>query len=137
MRASGLPFLKLLIALLAALMAFPVAAQNHIAAELAAEGGAQPGEPLELAIHFTPQPGWHGYWSNPGDAGYGMRLQWNLPPGWEAGGSWEPGASGVGADVVGVQHVGGEAAGVGEPVECVASGWCPESSCAVVDVLDD
>src|SRR5690606_1400288 len=53
--------------------------------ELVAEGPAQPGEPLELAIPFTPQPGWHGYWSNPGDAGYGMRLQWDLPPRWEAG----------------------------------------------------
>jgi DsbC/DsbD-like thiol-disulfide interchange protein/cytochrome c biogenesis protein CcdA len=85
MRASGLPFLRLLIVLLAALLAFPAAAQNHIAAELVAEGPARPGEPLELAIHFTPQAGWHGYWSNPGDAGYGMRLQWDLPAGWNAG----------------------------------------------------
>jgi DsbC/DsbD-like thiol-disulfide interchange protein/cytochrome c biogenesis protein CcdA len=80
-----MPFLYLLIVLIAALTAVPAAAQNHIAAELVAEGSAQPGEQTELAIHFTPEAGWHGYWSNPGDAGYGMRLEWKLPPGWRAG----------------------------------------------------
>ena len=44
-----------------------------------------PGETLTLALHFTPEPGWHGYWANPGDAGYGMELDWTLPEGWEAG----------------------------------------------------
>ena len=61
------------------------AAQNNIAAELVAEGPARAGEAVMLALHFTPQPGWHGYWSNPGDAGYGMALDWDLPAGWEAG----------------------------------------------------
>jgi DsbC/DsbD-like thiol-disulfide interchange protein/cytochrome c biogenesis protein CcdA len=87
MRAS---LLRLCLVLLAALLALPAAAQapagkNHIAAELVAEGPAVPGETLQLALHFTPEKGWHGYWSNPGDAGYGMRLQWQLPEGWEAG----------------------------------------------------
>lgn len=85
MRASRIPFLRLLIVLISALLAIPAAAQNHIAAELVAEGSAQPGETVELAIRFTPEPGWHGYWSNPGDAGYSMRLEWDLPPGWQAG----------------------------------------------------
>jgi len=85
MRASRIPFLHLLIVLISALLAFPAAAENHIAAELVAEGSAKPGETVELAIRFTPEPGWHGYWSNPGDAGYGMRLEWDLPPGWQAG----------------------------------------------------
>jgi len=58
---------------------------NHIQAELVADGPAAPGGPLTLAIHFRPEPGWHGYWSNPGDAGYGMRLAWDLPQGWRAG----------------------------------------------------
>ena len=40
---------------------------------------------MTLAIHFTPAPGWHGYWSNPGDAGDGMTLDWHLPAGWKAG----------------------------------------------------
>ncbi|MFN4020003.1 MAG: protein-disulfide reductase DsbD family protein [Erythrobacter sp.] len=39
-----------------------------------------------LALRFTPKSReWHGYWSNPGDAGQGMRLRLDLPPGWEAG----------------------------------------------------
>ena len=61
------------------------AQSNHIQAELVADGPALQGDTLTLALHFTPQPGWHGYWSNPGDAGYGMRLDWHLPAGWMAG----------------------------------------------------
>jgi DsbC/DsbD-like thiol-disulfide interchange protein/cytochrome c biogenesis protein CcdA len=85
-------FLKALLALLAVVFAAPSQAQlavpsstHHLAAELVAEGPARPGETLTLALHFRPEPGWHGYWSNPGDAGLGMQLQWNLPPGWSAG----------------------------------------------------
>ena len=94
MRASTIPFLKALFLLLALAFALPSAAQpqiqpqgrsNHIAAELIAEGPAIPGETVTLAIRFTPEPGWHGYWSNPGDAGYGMELDWDLPEGWSAG----------------------------------------------------
>ena len=40
--------------------------------ELAAEGPAPPGGEVELAINMRPQPGWHGYWLNPGDAGLPM-----------------------------------------------------------------
>jgi DsbC/DsbD-like thiol-disulfide interchange protein/cytochrome c biogenesis protein CcdA len=63
---------------------------NHIAARLVAEGPVRAGQPLTLAIAFEPQPGWHGYWKNPGDAGYGMTLKWQLPQGWSAGESQYP-----------------------------------------------
>ncbi|MGZ3234213.1 MAG: protein-disulfide reductase DsbD family protein [Croceibacterium sp.] len=76
--------LALLLAWALALLATPALA-NHMAAELVPEGPTAPGKPVTLAIHFTPQPGWHGYWSNPGDAGYGMDLAWHLPAGWKAG----------------------------------------------------
>jgi DsbC/DsbD-like thiol-disulfide interchange protein/cytochrome c biogenesis protein CcdA len=84
MRARFLPLLATICALLTALL--PVTAQaqsrgNHIAARLVAEGPVRPGQPVTLAIAFVPQPGWHGYWKNPGDAGYGMTLDWHLPPG--------------------------------------------------------
>ena len=59
--------------------------RNHIAAELVANGAAAPGETVELAFHFRPEQGWHGYWVNPGDAGYGLTLEWHLPAGWTAG----------------------------------------------------
>ena len=79
MRASTMPLLKALLALFALGLALPSSAQlqtpatdRHLAAELIAEGPAVPGETLTLALRFTPDPGWHGYWSNPGDAGYGM-----------------------------------------------------------------
>jgi DsbC/DsbD-like thiol-disulfide interchange protein/cytochrome c biogenesis protein CcdA len=92
MRASSIPVLKALLTLFALLAALPAAAQlpvpardNNIAAELIASGPAVPGEPLELAILFRPEPGWHGYWKNPGDAGLGMTLDWDLPAGWTAG----------------------------------------------------
>ena len=58
---------------------------NHISANIVAETPARPGEVLDVALVFRPEAGWHGYWSNPGDAGYGMVLDWQLPEGWEAG----------------------------------------------------
>ncbi|KRA82761.1 protein-disulfide reductase DsbD family protein [Altererythrobacter sp. Root672] len=92
MRASFIPFLKALILLIVAAFALPAAAQlavpakgNHIAAELVAAGPVVPGEELDLALLFRPEPGWHGYWKNPGDAGLGMQLEWQLPEGWKAG----------------------------------------------------
>lgn len=59
------------------------AAPNHIAAELVS-GPSSTGEAM-LAIRMTPEPGWHGYWLNPGDAGLGMQLDWELPGGAKAG----------------------------------------------------
>ncbi|MDG6077596.1 thiol:disulfide interchange protein [Erythrobacter litoralis] len=46
---------------------------------------ARPNE-ATLALHFTPRSSeWHGYWSNPGDAGQGMTLSLDLPDGWTMG----------------------------------------------------
>jgi DsbC/DsbD-like thiol-disulfide interchange protein len=87
MRASTIHLLRALVLLFALAFAMPSQAQprNHIAAELVAEGPASPGGTTTLALHFTPEAGWHGYWKNPGDAGYGMELDWHLPSGWSAG----------------------------------------------------
>jgi len=92
MRASHLPAIRSIVAAfvlaLAALFAARADAQrpaNHIAVELVAEGAAPPGGTVDLAIAMVPEEGWHGYWSNPGDAGYGMELDWSLPQGWNAG----------------------------------------------------
>ncbi|WP_209348173.1 protein-disulfide reductase DsbD domain-containing protein [Pontixanthobacter sp. CEM42] len=58
----------------------------NIEATLVADGPAIAGEDLTLAIHFEPvSEEWHGYWENPGDAGYGMQLEWDLPEDWTAG----------------------------------------------------
>ncbi|OBX20793.1 thiol:disulfide interchange protein [Erythrobacter sp. QSSC1-22B] len=84
--------LRSLLALLACALLFASAThaqaprENSIRAELFADGPAVAGEEWTLALHFTPvAEEWHGYWRNPGDAGYGMELDWQLPEGWEAG----------------------------------------------------
>jgi DsbC/DsbD-like thiol-disulfide interchange protein/cytochrome c biogenesis protein CcdA len=59
---------------------------ENIAVELYADGAPVAGGEWMLALRFTPKsPEWHGYWSNPGDAGQGMRLTLDLPDGWQAG----------------------------------------------------
>ena len=72
--------------LLLALLALPaLASARGIEPELVAEGPAPAGGEVELAIHMRPEPGWHGYWLNPGDAGLPMDVQWHLPKGFAAG----------------------------------------------------
>ncbi|MFM2300850.1 MAG: hypothetical protein RLZZ84_586 [Pseudomonadota bacterium] len=68
------------------LLALPAhAAPPHIQAELIAEAAGLPGQTVTLAIRMTPAAGWHGYWQNPGDAGLGMTLDWDLPDAAKAG----------------------------------------------------
>lgn len=76
---------RLLAIFLALLIIQPASAQrprqNAIQPELIAEGPAVPGGEVELAILMHTQPGWHGYWLNPGDAGLPMTIEWQLPDG--------------------------------------------------------
>ncbi|MCI0350173.1 MAG: hypothetical protein L0Z53_12175 [Acidobacteriales bacterium] len=37
-----------------------------------------------MAIHFALEPGWHLYWTNPGDSGEPPRVEWELPEGFKA-----------------------------------------------------
>src|SRR5689334_14951344 len=68
------------------LVAWPAIAQARgIEPQLVAEGPAPPGGEVELAIHMRTNPGWHGYWQNPGDAGLPMEVEWQLPKGIAAG----------------------------------------------------
>jgi len=78
----------LLLALIALLTAHPAAAQGgrHMDVRLVAEtASVAPGSTVILAFTMRPQPGWHGYWRNPGDAGDEPRATWRLPDGWRAG----------------------------------------------------
>ena len=72
-----------MLAMLCAVSAY--AAPTHITAALIAEAPSVPGAPATLAILMQPEPGWHGYWLNPGDAGLGLDLDWHLPAGVTAG----------------------------------------------------
>ncbi|WP_335341005.1 MULTISPECIES: protein-disulfide reductase DsbD family protein [Sphingomonas] len=81
---------RILLFLLALLTAVPATAQlgsakPHITAQLIVDGPVKPGQDTDLAILMTPEPGWHGYWSNPGDAGQPMKLDWQLPQGASVG----------------------------------------------------
>ncbi len=67
---------------LLALIAVPALAQMHIQPRLVAESSApSAGAPLTIAVEMRTEKGWHGYWSNPGEAGFAPRLKWTLPKG--------------------------------------------------------
>src|SRR5436190_4544864 len=78
-------FRRLLLILIALLLTPVVAKARGIEPELVAEGPAPAGGEVELAIHMRTNPGWHGYWLNPGDAGKPMEVAWHLPAGFSAG----------------------------------------------------
>ena len=57
---------------------------DHTRAELLVEtASVQPGEPFTLGLSLSPDPGWHTYWINPGDAGKPAKLRWDTPEGLE------------------------------------------------------
>ncbi len=59
---------------------------NHAKVELIAEQDSiQPGHPLLVGFLFHLDQGWHIYWRNPGDSGEPPKVQWELPPGIQAG----------------------------------------------------
>ncbi|MFL6741040.1 MAG: protein-disulfide reductase DsbD family protein [Sphingomicrobium sp.] len=77
--------MRRLLILLLLLLSPAVAQARGIEPRLVAEGPAPPGGEVELAIHMRTNPGWHGYWQNPGDAGLPMEVKWQLPSGVAAG----------------------------------------------------
>ncbi len=54
--------------------------------ELVAEQATLPadGGTLSLGFHIEPNPGWHVYWVNPGEAGLPATMQWSLPDAFSA-----------------------------------------------------
>lgn len=61
----------------------------------------RPGTTILIGIAMDPKPGWHGYWSNPGDSGIAPSVQWNAPEGVTLGALHHPAPSlmRVGEDV--------------------------------------
>lgn len=66
-------------------VAGPAAAADpakYIAAELIAESATpRPGTTVLIGFRMTPKPGWHGYWSNPGESGFAPNSRWKAPTG--------------------------------------------------------
>lgn len=60
----------------------PATGKPHLAMRLAAESEhPRAGSTVTVAIATTPEAGWHGYWRNPGDAGFAGVYKWTLPRG--------------------------------------------------------
>lgn len=60
--------------------------ESHVKVDLLADTTAvQPGKPFTLGVRFKIDPGWHIYWTNPGDSGLPTRVKLDLPAGYKAG----------------------------------------------------
>ncbi|MEN2784990.1 protein-disulfide reductase DsbD domain-containing protein [Sphingomonas qilianensis] len=60
----------------------PMGRAPHLAIRLVAESDRPAaGSTVTLALDTRPERDWHGYWSNPGDAGFPATLDWTLPAG--------------------------------------------------------
>ena len=82
--------MKLLLALIVALSFTPPAngqpAEKHVAVDVLADTTAvTPGRPFTVGVRFKIDPGWHVYWTNPGDSGLATRVTLDLPTGYTAG----------------------------------------------------
>jgi DsbC/DsbD-like thiol-disulfide interchange protein len=66
--------------------AAPPAAKHARVDLIAEQSTVVPGKRFWIGLRFQLDPGWHIYWKNPGDSGTPPRAQWNLPPGFSAGG---------------------------------------------------
>jgi len=76
------------VVVLAAITAASVVAaeESHVRARLVADAGEiRPGDPFHLGVLLEPEPGWHVYWRNPGEAGLATEVLFDLPDGFEAG----------------------------------------------------
>ena len=79
------------LALLSTLIALPLGAAmtktEYSRVELIAEQASLPasGGTATVGFFLEPEPGWHAYWINPGDAGKAPSIRWSLPDGFVAG----------------------------------------------------
>jgi DsbC/DsbD-like thiol-disulfide interchange protein/cytochrome c biogenesis protein CcdA len=74
---------RLLAFLALALAGPPAIAQTfHIRPALVAESShPAAGTTTTVALVMKTEPGWHGYWKNPGDSGFETEIDWRLPTG--------------------------------------------------------
>lgn len=72
---------------------------RYMDATLLAESGLpEPGSTILVGFRFTPRPGWHGYWSNPGDSGIAPTVRWTAPKGVTFGPLLHPAPTLISAD---------------------------------------
>ncbi len=64
---------------------------GHAGAEwLSSSATCEPGATVRTAIRLVIDPGWHTYWTNPGEGGMPTSVEWKLPAGWTADGVSHP-----------------------------------------------
>ncbi len=88
--ASFSPPFRLQHFLLSALLLFvaPLVAkaQTGLKLQLVSEvTSIQPGQPFSVGLFIQHEPGWHTYWQQPGIVGVPTNIEWQLPPGFQAG----------------------------------------------------
>ena len=76
---------QLRLALSLLLLAAPVSAEEasppRVRVSVIPETGAvAPGASVDVAVHFSIEPGWHIYWENPGDSGLATTVDVEAPP---------------------------------------------------------
>ena len=59
---------------------------NYSTVDLVSEQASLPvdGGTVTVGLYIAPNPTWHAYWINPGDAGLPATVRWNLPDGFSA-----------------------------------------------------
>ncbi len=64
----------------------PASGKPRVEVELfASQKAMAPGQPLELAVKFKIESGWHIYWRSRGEGGMKTTFRWKLPPGFTVG----------------------------------------------------
>ena len=66
------------------LVAEPVRSGKAEMEMIAAQTTVEAGAPVLLGFRMKMEPGWHTYWTNPGESGMKPRVRWTLPEGFVA-----------------------------------------------------
>lgn len=74
-----LQFLHTATAAAALASAAPVAARHGSVELIASTDRPRPGSTILVGFRMKPDPGWHGYWSNPGESGLSPTVKWSAP----------------------------------------------------------
>ncbi|HWY71074.1 MAG TPA: protein-disulfide reductase DsbD domain-containing protein [Terriglobales bacterium] len=86
LRALGCRIAALLVAFCGISSAYSQAAKQHARLSLVSDKASlAPGNSHWIGLRFELEPGWHIYWTNPGDSGEPPKVSWHLPSGVEAG----------------------------------------------------
>jgi DsbC/DsbD-like thiol-disulfide interchange protein/cytochrome c biogenesis protein CcdA len=71
--------LSRLLLLLFLFIAAPAAARHMSGVLVADTPHPRSGQDITVALVMTPEQGWHGYWQNPGEAGFPPKFGWTIP----------------------------------------------------------